>query len=125
MELQVRVIVRGRGVFLVTPVGRIDSMTAVTLEKEIAAVLLRRPRVLVLDMEGVVYISSMGIRVIIQAKKKLGKIGALLRVVNLQPPVKKVFEIIRALPQEDIFGSVEEMDRYLDVMQKELIEEGE
>ena len=125
MDLQVRVIDRKGGVFLVTPVGRIDSTTAVTMEKEIGAVLLRRPRCLVLDMDGVDYISSMGIRSIIQAKKKLGNIGAILRVVNLQPPVKKVFEIIRALPDEDIFGSVEEMDRYLDVMQKKVIEEGE
>jgi hypothetical protein len=39
-------------------------------------------------------------------------------LANLQPPVQKVFDIVRALPAADIFASVEEMDAYLDAMQR-------
>jgi hypothetical protein len=38
--------------------------------------------------------------------------------------MRKVFEIIKALPSEQIFSSIEEMDRYLDSMQKNTPEQG-
>ena len=38
--------------------------------------------------------------------------------VNLQPQVKKIFEIINALPSMDVFASVAELDAYLDAMQR-------
>ena len=123
MDLNVRVEEKENGIFLVAPSGRLDTGTAPILKKEIARVVLKAPRALILDMEGVDYISSMGVREIIQTRKKLSRIGGMLRVVNLRPPVKRVFEIIRALPPEDIFESVEEMDRYLDVIQREVREE--
>jgi hypothetical protein len=38
--------------------------------------------------------------------------------MNLQPQIKKVFDILNALPTMQVFASIEEMDRYLDAMQK-------
>ena len=44
--------------------------------------------------------------------------------MNLQPQIEKVFEIIKALPDQRIFKDIEELDRYLDRMQKKVIKEG-
>ncbi|MGD2270109.1 MAG: hypothetical protein PVI06_06895 [Desulfobacterales bacterium] len=38
--------------------------------------------------------------------------------MNLQPQIKKVFDIINALPSMQIFASIEELDEYLDAIQK-------
>jgi len=39
--------------------------------------------------------------------------------------VKKVFEIINALPTLNVFSSIKELDRYLDLMQKKVTGEAE
>jgi anti-sigma B factor antagonist len=79
---------------------------------------------MVFEMGGVDYISSMGVRVVIKTKKELARRGARFAMVEVPPPVKRVFEIINALPREEIFRSVEELDEYLSAMQKK-VREGE
>jgi hypothetical protein len=41
-------------------------------------------------------------------------------MLNLTPPVRKVFEIIDALPSLSVFGSIAELDDYLDHMQAQV-----
>jgi anti-anti-sigma regulatory factor len=43
--------------------------------------------------------------------------GSLL-LVNVQPQVQKVFDIVKALPSQSVFKSVAELDEYLDYMQR-------
>ena len=38
--------------------------------------------------------------------------------MHLQPQIKKVFDILNALPSLQVFASVAELDSYLDAMQK-------
>jgi anti-sigma B factor antagonist len=38
--------------------------------------------------------------------------------MHLQPQIKKVFDILNALPTLQVFASIQEMDEYLDAMQK-------
>ncbi len=80
------------------------------------------PSWIVFDLEKLDYISSMGVRVIAKAKKFLKKSEGTVTLLNPQPPIRKVFEIIKALPPEHIFESIEEMDRYLDNIQKKALE---
>ena len=53
MSLNVSVAQKELGVFVVTPVGRIDTITAPVLEKEIAGLLSRSPKFIIFDMGGV------------------------------------------------------------------------
>ncbi|MBW1768561.1 MAG: hypothetical protein JRJ65_16145 [Deltaproteobacteria bacterium] len=46
-------------------------------------------------------------------------------MINLKPQIRKVFDIINALPEITVFKNVEEADRYLDIMQKREIEKQE
>ena len=64
------------------------------------------------------YLSSAGIRVILKARDALKKNNGKVTFMNLQPQIKKVFDIINALPSVQIFASIEELDEYLDAMQK-------
>jgi len=70
------------------------------------------------------YISSSGIRVFVIARKALHGRGGKLLLINAQPQIKKVFEIINALPSLAIFKDVEELDNYLTSMQQSVIEDG-
>ncbi len=56
--------------------GRLDTVTAPELEKAIAA-LSPEVTALTLDMTGLSYISSAGLRVLLGAQKKMNKKGSL------------------------------------------------
>jgi hypothetical protein len=38
--------------------------------------------------------------------------------MHLQPQIRKVFDILNALPTLQVFTSIQELDAYLDAMQK-------
>ena len=76
------------------------------------------PDVIIFDMEFADYISSSGIRVLLKTKKSLEQSNGKMVFMNLQPQIKKVFEILQAIPTLKVFASIKELDDYLDVMQK-------
>lgn len=119
MSLKVTSREKSPGVFVVSPEGSLDTDTYSVLEEKVDSLLNTPPRTIIFDLEKLDYISSMGVRVIAKAKKSLKESGGKVVLLNLQPQIRKVFEIIKALPSEQIFSSIEEMDRYLDSMQKE------
>ena len=71
--------------------GRLDTLTAPALEKTINEE-IGDARNLILDIEGVSYISSAGLRVLLSTQKKMQKIGS-LKVKNVCPEVMEVFEM--------------------------------
>lgn len=72
-------------------VGRLDTTTAPTLEKSINEEVLNVQK-LILDMEGLDYISSAGLRVLLSAQKKMQQIGS-MKVINVCEQVMEVFEM--------------------------------
>ncbi len=125
MSLKIRMKEKSPGVFHLAPIGSIDTATAPILEGEVSRALAASARSIVLEMGGVEYISSMGVRAVIRARKELARRGGRFALVDLPPPIQRVFDIINALPREDIFSSVEEMDAYLASMQRQVREGGE
>ena len=125
MRLTVTVIERTPGAFTFQPAGSIDSNTSSLLEAKVDSILDGFTKTIIFDMEGVNYISSAGIRVIFKAQKALKQQDGQFLMTNLQPQVKKVFEIINALPTLKVFSSVQELDRYLDLMQKKVTGEAD
>ena len=71
--------------------GRLDTMTAPVLEKTINEDIGDAVN-LVLDIKGLEYISSAGLRVLLGAQKKMQKIGS-MKVVNVCAEVMDVFEM--------------------------------
>ncbi len=120
--LEVDITKKADGVFLVVLRGRIDSDTYTEMEERVKPILLSATRVIILEMDKVNYVSSAGLGVIFQMKKFIeGNKGSLI-ISGLQPHVKKVFEIVRALPPQNVFESREELDKYLDLIQRKEIE---
>lgn len=71
--------------------GRLDTTSAPALEKAICED-IGDAKNLVLDMKGVQYISSAGLRVLLGAQKKMLKIGS-MKVTNVCEAVMEVLEM--------------------------------
>lgn len=98
--------------------GRLDTNTATEFDEKIASIDQGEFPIKVVDLAGLEYVSSAGVRSLFKARKAAQDAGGQLLLVKPQPQVKKVFDIIKALPATSVFESMEEMDRYLDAMQR-------
>ena len=72
-------------------VGRLDTITAPALDKTINED-IGDTQNLVLDVKGMEYISSAGLRVLLSAQKKMQKIGS-MKVTGVRAEVMDVFEM--------------------------------
>jgi sigma-B regulation protein RsbU (phosphoserine phosphatase) len=121
MALDIEITDQEAGGRRVTLRGRLDTLTAPQLETALAP-LLDAPAVtsIAFALDGLEYISSAGIRCLMRAHKALGARGGRVAIVNPQPAVRKVLEIVKALPSEQVFGSDAELDAYLNAMQRKV-----
>ena len=71
--------------------GRLDTITAPALDKTINED-IEGTKNLVLDVKGLEYISSAGLRVLLNAQKKMMKVGS-MKLVNVCEEVMEVFEM--------------------------------
>ena len=71
--------------------GRLDTTTAPQLDKTINED-IGEAKNLLLDLEGVTYISSAGLRVLLSAQKKMQKIGS-MKLKNVCSEVMDIFEM--------------------------------
>jgi anti-anti-sigma factor len=102
--------------------GRLDAETASSFDTELDKVLESPMKVLVFDLAKLEYISSAGLRSIFRAQKAMkGRAGKVL-LVNVQPQIQKVLDIVKAVDVGSVFKSVKELDHYLDAMQKQVTE---
>jgi len=102
--------------------GHLDTHTYQRADSELEPV-LADPAVnlLVLDLSDLEYISSAGLRTVFRARKSLGSRGGKVLVANPQPQIRKVFDLVKAVPFSEIFSSTAEADAYLDAMQKRVL----
>ena len=101
------------GTVTVELAGSLDTATAPELERQLAPVLDMELTDLVFDLAGLKFISSAGLRVFANSRKRLKERGGQAAFVNMQPQIHEVFEIIRSLPGVAIFKTFDEMDEYL------------
>jgi anti-anti-sigma factor len=102
--------------------GSLDSNTAAELQQSIDTEISDVVSATIIDFKGLDFLSSAGLRVIFKAKKLMDANGGKFLMVNLQPQIKKVFEIIKALDGMNVFKDQEEMDEYLAAMQDKVKE---
>ena len=82
---------RNAEVTTIDVVGRLDTTTAPELDKTINEC-IADVKNLVLNFEGLEYISSAGLRVLLGAQKKMQKIGS-MKLTNVCEEVMEVFEM--------------------------------
>jgi anti-anti-sigma factor len=80
------------GIAKITLAGELDASSAPQFKAEIEKAAAQKPRRLVLMMEGLEYMASAGLRVLIFAKQKLG-LGTDIFVIAPQPPIVETLEM--------------------------------
>ena len=103
--------------------GSLDTNTAPQLEDVLEREIDSEVQVAIMDMDKLEFLSSAGIRIIFKAKKLMDARKGKFMLVNLQPQVRKVFEIIKVLDIMEVFSNQAELDDYLEVMQKKVLDQ--
>jgi anti-anti-sigma factor len=101
-------------------VGSLDTETYQKLKDKVATQLKKTPKVLVLDLKSLEYISSMGISAVLEVRKSIEAIGGRFMMSNVPVHIDQVFKIVNALPDVPMFESREEADKYFLAIQKKI-----
>ena len=125
MTLQVKITPKAMGAYIVSVVGSLDTSTHEQFDTQLQPILDEGLQLLVFDMAALEYISSAGVRSILQARNAVKKSDGQVLFLNMPPQITKVFEIIKAIPSMQIFADEKELDAYLDAAQKEVLGKGE
>jgi anti-anti-sigma factor len=123
VDLKVGIEYIKRGMVILSPVGSIDTNTCALLDKEIKKVLKRSLTTLVLDMTEVDFVTSRGVSTIARTREAVMQKGGDLAIMNLQPQVRKVFEIMCLVPALNVFADRDELDEYLGKVQRKITED--
>jgi len=118
MALDITIIKKENYSYLVKLKGSIDTETHDKLEKEMKEIIDDNIKAVVFDMTGVDYVSSMGIGVVVWVKKTLERRGAIFTMINLQPQIKKLFDLMKLAPNIKIHN-IPAGDKYIDQIIKE------
>ena len=103
MSLEVVIISEANNCKRISISGELDSRTALDLQRRIDVEIDASVATTIIDFKGLNFLSSAGLRVIFKTKKIMDDINGEFLMVNLQPQIKKVFEIIKAMEGMNIF----------------------
>ena len=84
---------RNGQVTVVSVGGRIDSVTAAKMDEELAKI-VRENKKLVLDLNGIVYLSSAGVRSIVRVSQNTQKSGGGVKLAHLPEHVAEVLHMV-------------------------------
>jgi anti-anti-sigma factor len=114
-----------RNIIHLTISGRIDGVTAPEVQKKLEeAIKSKKNFTLILDLQNLEYISSVGIRVLFLSAKKVKEQGGSVKMMNISHGVKGILDLAGFLPGiasqgQAIFESIDEADKYLESLVSE------
>jgi anti-anti-sigma factor len=82
------------GVWLISPEGRLDAAGSPRLDDTLTRVLEQGRKWLVVDMSGVSYISSRGLKTLVSAWRKSGDAGGTVVPFGMMPRVASIFDTV-------------------------------
>jgi len=103
----------GQSTAVLTLNGRLDTANAPLLERKIRQ-WENEITELILDFSGLEYISSMGLRVLLQAKKTLKAENCNLTIKNMRDSIREIFEMtgfLNLMLQEEKFVVIRKLDQ--------------
>jgi len=127
LDLKVDINERKEGGYLVTLKGSLDNNTYIECGEKLQQIISKKPKVIVLDMRELDYISSAGIGLICKAKHALDKYNGTVKLANLQPKVKNVLDSLKLFSDEFLAtmdGKDEVLDEYIDFIISKYKEDG-
>jgi anti-anti-sigma factor len=95
-------------VLIIAPIGRLDGITSRDFSEKIINLIDALSKHVVLNLTGLNYVSSEGLRVILTAAKKAKSGGGTLTLCSPQQSVHEVLTISGFAPMLGVHGSVED-----------------
>jgi anti-sigma B factor antagonist len=95
-------------VMVVSFTGELDISSAARVEKELARVEEGAPPLIVLDLSGLDFMDSTGLRLVVGADHRARARGGRLAVVRGREAVQRIFRITRLEDRLDMVGSADE-----------------
>ena len=97
--MSLKIVVESSNPPTISLAGRLDTHTAPELDKTLDGILAGTGIArLVFEVSRLEYLSSAGIRCFIRARKAIEPGGGTVAIVNPQPAVRKVLDIVKAIP---------------------------
>lgn len=100
--------------------GRLNNDTVAVLDQALARIVATPTRVVVFDLADLEYISSAGLRSFFRVQKVMVQRGGRAVLLSPRPPVQKVLEIANATDLTAVYATAEDLDRYLDEVQRQI-----
>ena len=107
------------GLFIIHPVGSINTNTSPILQKEMQRILESSPEIVLIDMNQVNYINFRGLRVILKTIMQMNQRNGKVCLTNLKPQVKEMFGIMHGILPKCVFGGRKQLEHYLDTNQND------
>jgi anti-anti-sigma factor len=98
--------------------GVLDANSATDARATLARAAAEARGTFVFDLEELAFLDSMGIGALLETQIALKRRGDRVFLTNVQRPVRRVLEVVRALPSDTIFDSREALDAYLKAVQE-------
>ncbi|MBI5964213.1 MAG: STAS domain-containing protein [Chloroflexi bacterium] len=92
-------------VAVVTASGRFDSETAPSLDAELSKIAAEKNKI-VLDLKGVNYLSSSGLRAIVKALQAVQKSGGGVRLACASEPVETILRTVGMMEMLKMYPSI-------------------
>ncbi len=93
---------------LVRLAGRLDITQSDEVETALAKEIQNGEGDMIVNLGQISYISSSGIRIFVGMVRELGRQSRKLKLCNITPPVKKVFDVVELMDLFEVYNSEEE-----------------
>jgi anti-sigma B factor antagonist len=87
---------------LIRLIGRLDITQSDEVESALSKDVQSGEGDMIINLGQITYISSSGIRIFVGMVRELGRQGRKLKLCNITPPVKKVFDVVELLDLFDV-----------------------
>jgi len=95
------------GVIIVAPQGRMDAVTAASLEKTLQTQIAQGNVRLVVDLSQVEYVSSAGVHALVGAMREARQHGGDVRIAGTRPEVHRVFALSGLTTIAEFFADID------------------
>lgn len=119
VEISSRNDAAGRLAAVVRLVGELDGKSASEAQKSLAILAESAPPTVVFDLERLKFLDSSGITVLLASRIAFRRKGGTVFLANPSRQVRRVLDVVQALPGVKVFGSMQEFDAYLAKVQRE------
>ncbi|MBC8011444.1 MAG: STAS domain-containing protein [Burkholderiales bacterium] len=93
--------------------GVLTAVTYPALEKELQRLIGEGAKLIVLDVKGLTFLASTGIRVLLQTLKAMRAHGGELRLMQVPAQIQDVLDLVQLFPADTNFANAADLERFV------------